>query len=195
VADREHPDPGGQLGWHVQDVLAVADQPLGQGPADTVGALHRPPPVWPSCSPGTQGLIAVQSGGDVLLAEQVPVLVEGGGGVGGLVGSTPIITGMGTPFSRGSKGQPERADRLGAGQSAVEPLPVGCRQDRTTVLEPAQAERQWRLWSDPPTPGTLRLQTQGSYPDSISRRSVLPIPGAKNEEQAASNAGALFLAG
>ena len=25
------------------------------------------------------------------------------------------------------------------GQSSVEPLPVGCRQDRTTILEPTQA--------------------------------------------------------
>jgi hypothetical protein len=51
VADRQHPHPGGQGGRHVQDLFAVADQPLGQRPADAVGALHRPTPVRPSCSP------------------------------------------------------------------------------------------------------------------------------------------------
>jgi hypothetical protein len=50
MADREHPDPGGQLGWHVQDLLAVTDQPLRQCPPDAVGAIHRPTPVRPSCS-------------------------------------------------------------------------------------------------------------------------------------------------
>src|SRR5688572_20496301 len=54
-----------------------------------------------------------------------------------LWGSTPIVTGMQTPFWRANK-DTGRAGRLGAGQSSVEPLSVGCRQDRTTVLEPTQ---------------------------------------------------------
>jgi hypothetical protein len=41
MADRQHPHPGGQLGRHVQDLFAVADQPLGQRPADAVGAFDR----------------------------------------------------------------------------------------------------------------------------------------------------------
>jgi transposase len=36
-------------------------------------------------------------------------------------------------------------------RGTVEPLPVGCRQDRTTVLEPTR-RRQRRLWSDLPAP-------------------------------------------
>jgi hypothetical protein len=39
VADRQHPHPGGgQGGRHVQDLFAVADQPLGQLPTDPGGA-------------------------------------------------------------------------------------------------------------------------------------------------------------
>ena len=34
VADRQDPDPGGQLGRHIQDLLAVADQPMSQHPAE-----------------------------------------------------------------------------------------------------------------------------------------------------------------
>ena len=89
VADRQHPHPGGQLGRHVQNLFAVADQPLGQRPADPMRALHRPASILPLSSPLAQGLVALQGGGDALLAEQVAVLVERGGGVGGLVGVDP----------------------------------------------------------------------------------------------------------
>jgi hypothetical protein len=34
------PGPGSQLGWHVQHHLPVSDQPLGEGPARTMAALH-----------------------------------------------------------------------------------------------------------------------------------------------------------
>jgi hypothetical protein len=37
-------------------------------------------------SPYPQGPVALKGGGDALLAEQVAVLIERGGGVGGLVG-------------------------------------------------------------------------------------------------------------
>jgi hypothetical protein len=86
VADRQHPHPGGQLGRHVQDLFAVANQPLGQRPADAVGTLDRPTSLLPLSGPLAQQLVAVQGGGDALLAEQVAVLVQGGGGVGGLMG-------------------------------------------------------------------------------------------------------------
>jgi hypothetical protein len=41
-----------------------------------------------------------QGGRKTLAFEQLAVLVEYGGGVGGLVGSTPMITGMRAPSSR-----------------------------------------------------------------------------------------------
>jgi hypothetical protein len=141
VPDRQHPHPGGQLGRHVQDLFAVADQPLGQGSADTVGALHGPAALWPAPSPLAQLLVAVQGRGDALLAEQSPVVVECGGGVGGLVGvDADHHRHTGAPFSRADRRHQEGRPTLGqSGQSSVEPLPVGCRQDRTTVLEPTQA--------------------------------------------------------
>jgi hypothetical protein len=85
VADRQHPHPGGQLGRHIQDLLAVTDQPLGQRPTDAVGALHRPTALWPALGPSPQGLVALKGGSDALLAEQLAVFVKRGGGVGGLV--------------------------------------------------------------------------------------------------------------
>jgi hypothetical protein len=181
MADRQHPHPGGQLGRHVHHVLAVADQPLGQRPADPVGTLDRPAALRPTLRPYPQGLVAVQGGRDALLPEQLAVLIQHGGGVGGLMGgrrrSSPAWE---VPFSRADK-DTRRAGRLGQGQSSVEPLPVGRRQDRTTVLEPTQAERQWRLWSDLPAPWNPTVQTQGSYPHSISRRRVVEVPALRNE--------------
>ena len=43
----EHPDAGGQLGWHVEDPLAVGEQPRRHRPASAIGALHRPRPARP----------------------------------------------------------------------------------------------------------------------------------------------------
>jgi hypothetical protein len=114
VADRQHPHPGGQLGRHVQDRFAVADQPLGVGSADAVGALDCPAALRPAPGPLAQGLVAVEGGRDVLLAEELAVLVEGGGGVGGLVGVDADHHRHGGPFSRanGDAGDAGRAGRL-----------------------------------------------------------------------------------
>jgi hypothetical protein len=119
VADRQHPHPGGQLGWHVQDLLAVANQPLGQRPSEAVSTLHRPTPVRPSCRPPTQGLVALNGGRNTLAVEQVAVLIQRGGGMGGPVGSMPIVTGMAGAFLEGGRhreGRPTlgRADLCGA---------------------------------------------------------------------------------
>jgi hypothetical protein len=51
MPDRQHPHPGGQLGRHVQDLFAVADQPLGQRPTQPVGALDRPAALGPAPGP------------------------------------------------------------------------------------------------------------------------------------------------
>jgi hypothetical protein len=106
VADRQHPHPGGQLGRHVQDRFAVADQPLGVGSADAVGALDCPAALRPTGCPLAQGLVAVEGGRDVLLAEELAVLVEGGGGVGGLVGVDADHHRHGGAFLEGQQGTP-----------------------------------------------------------------------------------------
>src|SRR5215213_6849611 len=80
-----------------------------------------------------------------------------------LWGSTPIITGMRAPFSRRAEEPGGQAD-FEHQQTSVEPLPVGCRQDRTTILEPTHAERQRRLWSDLPAPWNLRAAAPGLLP-------------------------------
>jgi hypothetical protein len=63
VADRQHPNPRGQLGRHVHHLFGVADQPLRQRPTEAVRAFHRPAPLRPLRSPATKGLVAVQGGG------------------------------------------------------------------------------------------------------------------------------------
>lgn len=45
LAGGEHPRPGGQLRWDVDDLLAVGEQPVGDVPADALAALDRPDPV------------------------------------------------------------------------------------------------------------------------------------------------------
>jgi hypothetical protein len=47
MANRQYPHPGGQLGRHLQDLFAVADQPLGQRPADAMGTFDRPAALRP----------------------------------------------------------------------------------------------------------------------------------------------------
>ena len=47
VAGVEQPDPGGELGRDVDDLLAVLEEPLRQRPAGAVAALDRPDPLRP----------------------------------------------------------------------------------------------------------------------------------------------------
>jgi hypothetical protein len=70
---------------------------------------------------------------------------------------------VGTFLEDGQEHRGGQAD-FGQGQSSVEPLPVGCRQDRTTVLEPTQTSSgSGGCGATCRHPGTLRLQPQGSY--------------------------------
>jgi len=89
VPDRQHPNPGGELGRHVHHLLAVSDQLLGHGSADPVGALDRPAALRPALGPREQALVAGTCGWEALLAQELAVVVEGGGGVGGLVRVDP----------------------------------------------------------------------------------------------------------
>jgi hypothetical protein len=80
-----------------------------------------------------------------------------------LCGSTPIITGTRAPFSRADRSYRGGQADFGQGQSSVEPLLVGCRQDRTTVLEPTR-KRQRGLWSDLPAPWNPTAADPGLLP-------------------------------
>jgi hypothetical protein len=94
-------------------VLAVADQPLSQRPADAMGALHRPATLRSAFCPLAQLLVAVEGGGDTLLAEQLAVLVQRGGSVGGLVGVDADHHRHGAPFSRANRSNREGRPPLG----------------------------------------------------------------------------------
>src|SRR5207249_12015081 len=92
VADRQHPHPGGQLGRHVQNLFAVADQPLGQRPADPMRALHRPASILPLSSPLAQGLVALQVAVMRCWPSRWPCSSSAAAVWEALWGSTPIVT-------------------------------------------------------------------------------------------------------
>jgi hypothetical protein len=77
--------PGGQLGWHVQYVLAVGDQPLGDVPADAIAAFHRPQPVWVSSAQRQHHPVAVGVRAESALRQYVLALVDDLDGRGPLV--------------------------------------------------------------------------------------------------------------
>jgi hypothetical protein len=54
VASPQQPGPGGQLGGHVQDLLAGGDQQLRDAAAQAGSALHRPAPLRPGGCPFQQ---------------------------------------------------------------------------------------------------------------------------------------------
>ena len=64
VAPGVHADPGGQLRGNVQDQLAVGDQPLGQRPAGTAAAFHRPAAVLPPAGEARQPRVALVAVGE-----------------------------------------------------------------------------------------------------------------------------------
>jgi len=47
----QQPQPGAQLGLHIEHVLTRDYQLLGKQIAQAAGALNRPDPFWPSCRP------------------------------------------------------------------------------------------------------------------------------------------------
>jgi len=67
VAGIEEPDPGGQFGWDVHDVLAGLEESLGQWGADAVASLDRPDPVGPGLRVrshrGVAGLVGAEPTG------------------------------------------------------------------------------------------------------------------------------------
>jgi hypothetical protein len=105
----------------------------------------------------------------VLLAERVAVLVQGGGGVGGLVGSTPIITGMQAPSVRASRWHQEgRPTLAGADLCGATPGRVPGRTAQPFSSQPDGGSGACGATCR--HPGTYGLQPQSSYPHSISRR-------------------------
>jgi len=74
-------------------------------------------------------------------------------------------------FLEGGQKTPGRAGRLWAGQTSVEPLPVGAGRTAQPFLSQPDGG-SGGCGATRRHPGTLRLQPQGSYRPSISRRRV-----------------------
>jgi hypothetical protein len=64
VAGVEEPDPGGELGRHVDHVFPVLKQSLGQGPSGAVAAIDRPNPLRPSLGVAAHRGVAGPVGGE-----------------------------------------------------------------------------------------------------------------------------------
>jgi len=76
VAGVEEPDPGGELGRHVHDVLAGLEEPLSKGATSAVGALDRPDPIRPGLRVGAHRGVAGLIGAEPTRAEQFLVPVD-----------------------------------------------------------------------------------------------------------------------
>jgi len=88
-----HPDPGGQLGRHIQHHLPVRGQPLRQRPARAMTSIHRPAPQRPPGGKRRQLVIALALFAN--RAESIRVLLTGPSTAAvllALCGSTAIIT-------------------------------------------------------------------------------------------------------
>ena len=162
VADRQHPHPGGQLGRHIQGLFAVADQPMSQRPPQAVGALDGPAALRPTAGPLAQLLVAVQGGRDALLVEQVALLIEHGGGVGGLVGVDADRHRHVGAFLEGQRRHQEGRPTWGRGS----PLLSHSRSGAGRTAQPFLSQPEGGSGVCGATcrhPGTLWLQPQGSY--------------------------------
>jgi hypothetical protein len=64
VAGVEEPDPGGELGRDVNDLLTVLEQSLRERSAGTVASLDRPDPPWPGAGVLAHRCVAGPVGGE-----------------------------------------------------------------------------------------------------------------------------------
>lgn len=64
MAGVEEPHPRGELGRHVNDLLAVLEKPLSQRTSDTVGSFDRPDPFRPGLRVGAHRRVSGLVGGE-----------------------------------------------------------------------------------------------------------------------------------
>ena len=111
VAEQQ-PHRAASLGRHVDHRLAVCGQLLGQGAAKAAGALHGPVAFRPPLGPAAQVPVAGPGGGEPLLVNQLPAVIQRGGGTAVLVGVDPeghahADTLLGEAAGRTEGGQPD----------------------------------------------------------------------------------------
>jgi hypothetical protein len=71
IAGLQQPDPGGQLGLHVQDPLPGGGELLGEQVTQAAGAFHRPGPLRPRRRPGDQLLSLSSRSADPQLTQRL----------------------------------------------------------------------------------------------------------------------------
>lgn len=76
VAGVEEPDPAGELGRDIDDLLTGLEQPLGQRSSHAVSAFDRPHPLRPGLRVGPHRRIAGLVGGEPTRSEQPLVVID-----------------------------------------------------------------------------------------------------------------------
>ena len=125
---------------------STAQQRCGQRPA------HR-----------RNGLVAVQGGGDALLVQQLAVLIQRGGGVGGLVGVDADHHRHAGTFLEGGQETPGGQADFGQGSPLLSHSRSGAGRTAQPFLSQPE-ERQRRLWSDLPAPWNPTAADPGLLP-------------------------------
>jgi hypothetical protein len=76
VTGVEEPDPGGELGRHIDNVLAGLEQALGQRPTSAVASLDRLDPIGPGLRVAPHRGVAGLIGAEPTRAQQLLVSVD-----------------------------------------------------------------------------------------------------------------------
>lgn len=76
VAGVEEPDPGCELGWHVDDVFTVFEEPLCGRTPGPVASFDGPDPVHPGLRVAPHRCVAGAVGGEPPRAEQPLALID-----------------------------------------------------------------------------------------------------------------------
>ena len=107
----EHPDPGGQLRWHIDHQLTIGEQPLGDVFPDPVAALDRPRPISKLLTELEHRLVAGDVGGEPVATKNRFVAAVTSIVADLLCGSIPITTPA--PIASSSTSQPVTGFELG----------------------------------------------------------------------------------
>ena len=89
VAYGEHPHPRRELGWDIHHFFAARGQPVGQSPAQTVGALYGPSPLGEALRPPLQSPQALAVRRELRTLQQFTKLIQCRNGIGRLVRIDP----------------------------------------------------------------------------------------------------------
>lgn len=177
----EEPDPGGELGWDVDDLFAVLEEPLGQRSACAVASLDCPDPLRPAVDVLAHRGVAGAIGGEPPRSKSLFVLVDDLDRGRQLVGIDPdddalrMLPHVLLPPVLDPMWTARWALLLRAGQSLLEPRLVTVTGGLQTDSEPHQISRwaaAWRASRRSPGPSLARRRSFGNRLVAASYRAA-----------------------